>query len=96
MLTLWGSEDCGFHAVSCGSRAFLMNLNIRAEFLVVFTPVTELASVLQTLGLPAGRGSLTIKVSGEKRGVVNASLSGTLQSVLPRLSSGLSVLDELV
>lgn len=82
--------------MSCGSRAFLMNLNIRAEFLVVFTPVTELASVLQTLGLPAGRGSLVIKISGEKRGAVNASLSGTLRSVLPRLSSGLSVLDELL
>ena len=82
--------------MSCGSRAFLVNLNIRAEFLVVFTPVTELVLILQTLGLPAGRGSLTIKVSGEKRGVVNASLSGTPQSVLPRLSSGLSVLDELL
>lgn len=82
--------------MSCGSRASLVDLNIRAEFLVVFTPVTELASVLQTLGLPAGRGSLVIKISGEKRGVVNASLSGTLQSVLPRLSSGLPVLDELL
>ena len=81
--------------MSCGSRASLVDLNIRAEFLVVFTPVTELASVLQTLGLPAGRGSLTIKVSGEKRGAVKASLSGTLRSVLPRLSSGLHVLDEL-
>lgn len=82
--------------MSCGSRASLVDLNIRAEFLVVFTPVTELASVLQTLGLPAGRGSLTIKVSGEKRGAVNAPLSGTLRSVLPRLSSGLPVLDELL
>lgn len=81
--------------MSCGSRASLVDLNIRAEFLVVFTPVTELVSILQTFGLPAGRGSLTIKVSGEKRGTVNASLSGTLQSVLPRLSSGLPVLDEL-
>ena len=82
--------------MSCGSRAFLVNLNIRAEFLVVFTPVTELASVLQTLGLPAERGRLVIKISGEKRGAVNASLPGTLQSVLPRLSSGLPVLDELL
>lgn len=82
--------------MSCGNRAFLMNLNIRAEFLVVFTPVTELVLILQTLGLPTGRGSLVIKNPEKKRGAVNASLSGTLRSVLPRLSSGLPVLDELL